>query len=200
VTKFSGHPRLVSKFVCLPPHLPTLLSLSMAPNTRSTKRENTPPKHKYNTEWSTPQKVHFYDALSEKSSLRASAAASHVPFSTAQRWVQERKDYGSPANRRTRRMSKKLGRREKISPDQARMLVSPSKNPLRKQLYEAQIQYHSLPITTRTLQRSLLKHTKKARRYRMPYIDKELKDYHLQIESTMENDIWAKQLISFGDL
>ena len=77
-------------------------------------------------------------------------------------------------------MSKKLGRRGKISPDQARMLVSPSKNPLRKQLYEAQIQYHSLPVVTRTLQRSLLKHTKKARRYRMPYIDKELKDYHYE--------------------
>jgi hypothetical protein len=35
------------------------------------------------------------------------------------------------------------------------MLVSPSRNPVRDQLYEAQIEYHRLPIKKRQLQTRL---------------------------------------------
>jgi hypothetical protein len=77
-------------------------------------------------------------------------------------------------------MSKKLGRREKLSPDMCKLLVSPTRNPVRRQLLEAQIQYHSLPVVTRTLQKSLKRHTKKGQKYKMPYVNKELKGYHLQ--------------------
>ena len=59
------------------------------------------------------------------------------------------------------------------------MLVSPTKNKVRKQELEAQIAYHSLGVVKRTLQRSLLRHTKKARMYKEAYTNKELKPYHL---------------------
>jgi hypothetical protein len=160
----------------------------MAPNTRSTRRQNTPPKHRVNTEWDTPQKSRFFQVFDQGYSLRASAKDQGVPLSTAKDWTHYRKQYGSPAVRHTRRISKKLGRREKLTPEQCAMLVSPSKNPVRKQLYEAQIQYHSLGVTRRTLQRSLLKHTRNARKYLMPYTNKELKQTHR--DNRVE---WAKR-------
>jgi hypothetical protein len=54
------------------------------------------------------------------------------------------------------------------------MLVSPSKNPVRDQLYEAQIKYHKLPVKRRQLQKKLKEHTKKGQRYKQAYIEKEI--------------------------
>ena len=152
----------------------------MAPNTRQTHRENTPPKHKRRTEWNTPQKSHFFSKIQAYSSLRAAAKAEHIPFSTAQRWAKQRKDYGSPSLRRTRPLSNKLGRREKLSPEIYKKLVSPSRNPVRNQLYEAQIQYYNLDITKRTLQYGLKRHTRNGARYKMPYVNKKLSPKNLK--------------------
>ena len=152
----------------------------MAPNTRQTHRENTPPKHKRRTEWNTPQKSHFFSKIQAYSSLRAAAKAEHIPFSTAQRWAKQRKDYGSPSLRRTCPLSNKLGRREKLSPEIYKKLVSPSRNPVRNQLYEAQIQYYNLDITKRMLQYGLKRHTRNGARYKMPYVNKKLSPENLK--------------------
>jgi hypothetical protein len=52
------------------------------------------------------------------------------------------------------------------------MLVSPSRNPVRKQPYEAQIAFHNLPIKKRQLQRKLKEHTNGGQRYKCACIKK----------------------------
>jgi hypothetical protein len=51
-------------------------------------------------------------------------------------------------------------------------LVSPSQNPVRKQPYEAQIEYHDLPVKTRQLQRKLKEHTKGGARHLCAFVEK----------------------------
>jgi hypothetical protein len=52
------------------------------------------------------------------------------------------------------------------------MLVSPTRNPVRDQLDEAQIKYHKLDIKPRQLQRRLKACTNKGQRYKQAYIQK----------------------------
>jgi hypothetical protein len=54
------------------------------------------------------------------------------------------------------------------------MLVSPTQNPVRDQLYEAQIEHHKLDIKPRQLQRRLKACTNKGQRYKQAYIQKVL--------------------------
>ena len=54
------------------------------------------------------------------------------------------------------------------------MLVSPRRNPVRDQLYEAQIDYHKLPVKRRQLVRKLKEHTNDGQRYKQAYIQKEI--------------------------
>ena len=54
------------------------------------------------------------------------------------------------------------------------MLVSPSRNPVRNQLYEAQIEYYHLPIKKRTLQAGLKRYTKGAQRYKIAFVKKRI--------------------------
>jgi hypothetical protein len=56
------------------------------------------------------------------------------------------------------------------------MLVSPSRNPVRDQLYEAQIEYHHLPIKKRQLQTRLKQSTNKGQRYKQIFIKKKISD------------------------
>jgi len=51
-------------------------------------------------------------------------------------------------------------------------LVSPSKNPLRKQPYEAQIEHFKIPVKKRQLQRKMKEHTNQGGRYLMGFIKK----------------------------
>ena len=54
------------------------------------------------------------------------------------------------------------------------MLVSPSRNPVRKQPLSAQIAFHNLPVQTRQLQRKLKEHTKRSGRYKCAFIKKKI--------------------------
>ena len=71
-------------------------------------------------------------------------------------------------------LSVRLGRRPAVSKEQCQMLVSPSRNPVRDQLYEAQIEYHNLNVKPRTLQRRLRQTTNNAQRYKQAYIQKDI--------------------------
>ena len=85
-------------------------------------------------------------------------AAGEIP--TGARWLKQRDKIGSPTHRKTRQRSKVLGRRSRVSKETCKMVVSPRRNPVRDQPYEAQIDYHNLPIKPRQLQRKLKEHTK----------------------------------------
>ena len=54
------------------------------------------------------------------------------------------------------------------------MLVSPLRNPVRDQTYEAQIKYHDIPVKQRALRTQLAKHTKNAQRYKQAYVKKKI--------------------------
>jgi hypothetical protein len=80
----------------------------------------------------------------------------------------------SPAYQRLRKRSHRLGRPSRISQEQCQILVSPTRNPVRDQLYEAQIKHHKLDIKPRQLQRRLKGCANEDQRYKQAYIQKVL--------------------------
>jgi len=132
----------------------TVKHLNMAPSTRRTSRESTPPNRIQARESDTVKKTCFFQAYDERDasqSVRSISRDFHITHPTGLKWLRERELFGSPAYRRTRKRSLKLGRPSKISAETCKMLVSPSRNPVRNQLYEAQLEYHHLPVKKRTL-------------------------------------------------
>jgi hypothetical protein len=95
---------------------------------------------------------------------------------TGRRWNKERRNLGSIAYRSTRNRSTKLGRPSKVTKSMCKMLVDPAQNPVRDQLYEAQIEYHSLPVKKRQLQRKLKEHTNGGQRYKCAFVKKVVSD------------------------
>jgi transposase len=60
------------------------------------------------------------------------------------------------------------------------MLVSPSRNPVRKTPYETQIKYHNLPVKRRQLRQKLKKYTKGGQRYKYAFVKKKISDKNLE--------------------
>lgn len=164
----------------------------MAPSTRHTNRASTPPSRPRACESDTPKTNRFFQAYDTRDASESITSISKdigITHPTGLKWLRERELLGSPAYRRTRKMSLKLGRRPKVSKEPCQMLVSPSRNPVRNQLYEAQIQYYNLPVKKRALQRQLLKNTQGARRYKQAYIKKTIsaKNQHERTEFRREH-------------
>jgi hypothetical protein len=149
----------------------------MAPKTRSA-GPVTPPKTKLNKDiYTTRQRVRFYDAWDKRepgTSLRQFCVSHKHALGTASRWLHQRDTLGSPSYHRIRKLSQKLGRRPKVSKEQCEMLVSPSKNPVRDQMLEAQIEHHKLGVSRRSLTSRLKAYTKRARRFKQAYVKKEI--------------------------
>ena len=55
---------------------------------------------------------------------------------------------------------------------QLQTLISPSKNPVRYQAYEAQLSDHKIPLQKRALQSNLTNRANGSRRYKQAYISK----------------------------
>jgi hypothetical protein len=112
----------------------------MAPTTRSTARPKTPDRENPLADYDSIKKTRFFEAYDTRKpteSIRSIAAAKHVGKSTAARWLHERDQIGSPAYRRTRKLKGKPGPELKITKEECKILVSPSRNQVRNQLYEA---------------------------------------------------------------
>ena len=111
-----------------------LLNLPMAPTTRLRNR-NTPLLNGIIVrEAITTKKTRFFNAWDERlpnKGLNAFYKRKTIPPSLAHRWLREQQVIGSPTYRRSRRRSIKLGRPFNIPKEQLRILVSPSKNPVR---------------------------------------------------------------------
>ncbi len=165
----------------------------MAPLTRSAKRKTPPPDETKAGEADTIKRTRFFNAYDDHytyQSLRSIAADSGTTVSSAHRWLQQRDALGSPAYRRTRKRSSYLGRRSRVSKEQCQMLVSPSRNSVRNQSYEAQIRYHKLGVKKRQLQRRLKACTNGAQMYKQAYIQKEISEKNLKerIKYGQENE------------
>jgi hypothetical protein len=93
---------------------------------------------------------------------------------TGQRWLRERTSLGDIVLQRLCKRSTCLGRKSAISKEQCEILVSPSRNPVRDQLYKVQIKYYNLKVGKRQLQIKLKEYTKGGQRFKQAYIQKEI--------------------------
>jgi hypothetical protein len=60
------------------------------------------------------------------------------------------------------------------------MLVSLSRNPVRKAPYKAQIKHYNLPVKRRQLRRKLKEYTKEGQRYKCAFVKKKISDKNLE--------------------
>lgn len=149
----------------------------MAPQTRSKGYKSPPKQRSRGIQAKTPKKSDFYGAWDRRASgetLKSICEATDTTTPTARRWLHQRDILGSPSYRRTRKLSDRLGRGSGISKETCQMLVSPSRNPVRDQDYDAQIAHHNLPVKRRQLQRKLKEHTNGGQRYKQAYVQKKI--------------------------
>lgn len=155
----------------------------MPPSTRNKFRPSTPEYQPEPGESNTVKKTRFFEAYDGRvagDSLRSISTRFGVSHSTGSRWLKSRKIIGSPAYRRLRNRSNKLGKRSQVSPETCKMLISPSRNPVRDQRLEAQIVYHNLPVKRRQLRNLLKKNTEDGRMYKQAYIQKKMSPKNLE--------------------
>ena len=148
----------------------------MGRQTRSGYRETTPVNQIEPHEANTIQKTRFYRLFDHKptdQSVRAFSRAHHYAESTARRWLHQRQILGTPAYRRTRKLSGHLGPSFRTSESQIRMLIDHQKNPVRDEPLSVQISYHSLPIGERQLQRRLI-NLGKSQLYKAAFVKNDL--------------------------
>ena len=148
----------------------------MAPSTRRTQRSTPPPS---SFEADTVKKTRFYDAwdcIHNEKSTRQIARDFQTSERIARRWLKEREHIGSLAYRSLRKRSTKLGRPSKVTKSMCKMLVDPARNPVRDQLYDAQINYHSIPVQKRQLQRKLKEYTYGGQRYKCAFVKNSISD------------------------
>jgi hypothetical protein len=180
----------------------------MPPITRSTSRKTSPVDESCITEADTVKRTrvfNVFDKQHDTESIRSIAALFSIDRHTACRWLHQRDILGSPAHRRSRKRSLRLGRKPKLLEETCKKLVSPSRNPVQDQLLEAQIEHHNLNVSTRTLQRSLKRYTNSGQRYKQAYIQKKIshKNGELQVNYGHEHqdksidNLW--QYIFFTD-
>lgn len=105
-------------------------------------------------------------------SLRRISASCHISESCGRKWKNQLEKEGSLARRKTRSSSKVLGRKSRVTKEMCKVLVSPTRNPFRKQSYEAQIEHFNIPVKKRQLQAKLKEHTKNGGRYICAFISK----------------------------
>jgi hypothetical protein len=180
----------------------------MAPSTRRNLRVTPLPGPSKGREANTVRKTRFYDAWDrehERRSIRAICKDHNITEGTGRLWKRQREELGSLAYRYTWKLSSNLGRRLKVTKSICKMLVSPSRNPIRNQPYEAQIAYHNIPVKKRQLQYKLREHTNSGRVYKAVFVKKEIsaknkeerESYGKEYKDKRVDDFW--RFIFFTD-
>ena len=121
----------------------------MAPNTRAKDRFTPPPKPEKGYPATTRKRMRFFDAYDRDHTTKPVSQIcrdEEVEDSTSRYWLSQRRNLGHLVIRRTRKLSDKLGMKSKVTKSMYKMLVDPKRNPVRDQLYEAQIQFYNIPV------------------------------------------------------
>ncbi|KAG9228363.1 hypothetical protein BJ875DRAFT_477674 [Amylocarpus encephaloides] len=108
----------------------------MAPLTRTHPDRTPSPNLLSNKEATTTRRCRFFDVFERSSgtrSLRSIARDCGISEGTARYW----KKQGPTNKRRTRPASKVLGHKSRVTKSTCKILVSPSRNPVRKHPFEA---------------------------------------------------------------
>ncbi|PQE11533.1 hypothetical protein CJF31_00011044 [Rutstroemia sp. NJR-2017a BVV2] len=174
----------------------------MAPPTRLRPFRTPSPGPLGGGEADTPRKTMFFNALAQEGNskaVRTIAKEYGIAKSTGQKWRKQYLDMGEEAKRHTRPRSKVLGRNSRVTKSMCKMLVSPSKNPIRKQPLDAQIEYHKIPVQKRQLQRKLKEHTKKGRRYLCAFIKKVISPKNHEDRTVYGNEHLYDEVFGFWD-
>lgn len=174
----------------------------MAPPTRSNPFRTPSPEPLAGKEATTRRKCKFFDALARSGTSRSTRSISKecgISESTGRYWKKQHLELGSLAKKPTRQRSSILGGKSKVTKSMCKMLVSPSRNPLRKQPYEAQIEYHNLPVQRRQLQRKLKEHTKGGGRSLCAFIKKVISAKNEVERTKYGNDHLYDSLFGFFD-
>lgn len=124
----------------------------------------------------------IYDLYISSKSLVEICRETTTEYSTAKRWLKSRRELGSAALRRRRRMRSGLERSYTLDQERIEQLTSPSRNPVRKRKLALQCAYYDLLIKARALQINLCKRTYTAR-YVMAFVKKKVsKRNHIKRE------------------
>jgi hypothetical protein len=180
----------------------TYSTLDMAPPTRLNPLRTPSPDPLDGHEATTRRKCKFYDALTNSKGaipLNSISAKCGISEACGRLWKQQWMDMGSEAKRRLRPRSEILGRKSKVSKSICKMLCSPSRNPVRKQPYEAQIKYHNIAVGPRQLQRKMKEYTHGGGRYICAFIEKEISEKNRQQRTKFGNDHQFNALFGFFD-
>jgi hypothetical protein len=79
------------------------------------------------------------------------------------------------------------------------MLVSPTRNPVRKQPFSSQIAFYNLPVKTRQLQRKLKEHTKGGGQYFCAFIKKKISVKNRGERGTYEDEHVYNPIFGYFD-
>ncbi len=149
----------------------------MAPLTRSQNCARTPDRPSKYSQYDTIKRTAFFRDYDEKwpaKDLPTISARNGITRQTGTNWLRQRRELGSSAYRRIRKRSEILGRKSRVLKETCEMLVSPSRNPVRDQLYDAQIEHHKIKVKPRQLIRRLKAETNGGQRYKQAYTRKVL--------------------------
>jgi transposase len=155
----------------------------MAPSTRQNAQITPPPGPSEGREADTIKKTRFYNIWDRehlKKSTRQICIETGTAEPTGRRWLNKHKDMGSLAYRKSRRRSSKLGRPSKVTKSMCKMLVSPSKNPVRNRTLDYQLEFHNIPVQKRQLRRKLKEHTQGGGIYKCAFVKKEISNKNCQ--------------------
>lgn len=121
----------------------------MAPTTRSQTLQTTPKRPIPTADCSTKTRIEFfhdYDTATPSKTMASICEPFRISNRTGRNWLKQRREIGSPAIHRMRTLSTKIGRPSRVPDDTLKILVSPSRNPVRDQTLEAQIEFHGINI------------------------------------------------------
>ena len=150
----------------------------MSPFTQSKEPQIEAYNRRHPGEYDTRHRTRFFNAWDHRlpgTSQRSLAAHYGIDESTGRKWLRDRAIWGSSAERRTRKLSKRLGRPQELTPTKLRQLPMPG-NPVREEPLEVQIDYHDIPLQKHQLQARLKDDANRAQIYKKRYTMKEISD------------------------
>lgn len=163
----------------------------MAPSTRQTVRESTPPRHIRTGEYDTIKRTRIftaYDAAIPFTTLRKFCKQEIIPKTTMLRMLDERRRLGAIACRRQRKTYEGLGRPSTIDPT---IISTALHAPQIQRIKLLQHQMNALGLSCHktTFQRALKKNTKGAKMFKARYRQKKLsaKNRQERIEYAVEH-------------
>jgi hypothetical protein len=132
---------------------------------------HTPPRDLEQKEFDTIKRSRFFRAFDTKQKGDSLAGICKQPDisiapSTGRKWLKQRETLGSPAKRRTRKISTRIGRPTKVSEEVLDRVIDPN-DPLNDKPYETIIEELGLNISAHAFQQAVTKR-RGAKRYKKP--------------------------------